>query len=69
MYTTVFHMQLSGTIEIDESLFGRQVKYHKGNPNLGLRVSINTNKKPTTLRYMCACVCVGGGNSDIYKTS
>ena len=24
--------KLSGIVEIDESLFGRQIKYHKGNP-------------------------------------
>lgn len=29
---------LSGEIEIDESLFGRKVKYNKGNPHKGLRV-------------------------------
>ncbi len=27
---------LSGEIEIDESLFGRRVKYHRGNPGAGL---------------------------------
>lgn len=31
---------LEGEIEIDESLFGRKVKYHKGNPNPGLRIWI-----------------------------
>ncbi|MCG7867879.1 MAG: IS1595 family transposase [Candidatus Thiodiazotropha taylori] len=29
---------LSGEIEIDESLFGRRVKYHRGNPNVGVKV-------------------------------
>ena len=33
-------MKLSGTIEIDESLFGRKVKAHRGNPNHGLKVWI-----------------------------
>lgn len=31
---------LTGEIEIDESLFGRKIKYNKGNPNLGLRIWI-----------------------------
>ena len=31
---------LSGDIEIDESLFGRRVKYHRGNPNVGMKVWI-----------------------------
>ena len=26
------HVILDGIVEIDESLFGRRVKYHKGNP-------------------------------------
>ena len=30
--------KLSGEIEIDESLFGRRVKYHRGNPNVGVKV-------------------------------
>lgn len=30
---------LTGTIEIDESLFGRRVKHHRGNPNCGLKVN------------------------------
>ena len=29
---------LPGVIEIDESLFGRKVKYHRGNPHMGLCV-------------------------------
>jgi len=32
------NMMLSGIVEIDESLFGRKVKYNKGNPHLGLKV-------------------------------
>ena len=31
---------LSGEIEIDESLFGRKVKYHRGNPHVGVKVWI-----------------------------
>ena len=31
--------KLQGEIEIDESLFGRRVKYRRGNPNAGLKVS------------------------------
>ena len=30
------HKKISG--EIDESLFGRRVKYHRGNPNVGVKV-------------------------------
>ena len=30
---TMFHMKFSGTVEIDESIFGHKVKYHRGNPN------------------------------------
>jgi hypothetical protein len=33
------HRQLEGIIEIDKSLFGRKLKYHKSNPNRGLKVS------------------------------
>ena len=36
----VVHETLSGDIEIDESLFGRRVKYHRGNPNVGVKVWI-----------------------------
>ena len=32
------HKKISGEIEIDESLFGRRVKYHRGNPNVGVKV-------------------------------
>ena len=34
------NLKLSGTIEIDESLFGRRVKFHRGNPNKGMKVWI-----------------------------
>ena len=34
------HVKLSGEIEIDESLFGRRMKYKKGNPNAGLKIWI-----------------------------
>jgi hypothetical protein len=33
------HRVLTGEVEIDESLFGRRVKFHRGNPNEGLKVS------------------------------
>ena len=33
-------MMLEGEVQIDESLFGRKVKYHTGNPNRGLKVSV-----------------------------
>jgi len=33
------YLTFSGIIEIDESLFGRRVKFHTGNPNIGLKVS------------------------------
>ena len=38
-YNDLRHRKFAGTVEIDESLFGRKVKYHKGNPNRGLKVS------------------------------
>lgn len=31
--------KLTGTVEIDESLFGRRVKHHRGDPNRGLKVT------------------------------
>ena len=34
------HRRIGGEIEIDESLFGRRVKFHRGNPNKGLKVWI-----------------------------
>ena len=34
------HVKFSGTIEIDESFFGRKMKYHKGNPSSGLKIWI-----------------------------
>lgn len=39
-YRTVMNKKISGEIEIDESLFGRKMKYHKGNPGPGLRIWI-----------------------------
>jgi hypothetical protein len=35
------HRKLNGTVDIDESLFGRWVKFHRGNPNTGLKVSFH----------------------------
>ena len=32
------HQSFCGEIEIDESLFGRQVEYHRVNPNVGVKV-------------------------------
>ena len=37
---TLLHVKFTGVVEIDESMFGRRVKYHKGNPNVGLKVWI-----------------------------
>jgi len=37
-YRHLRNKKLSGVIEIDESLFGRRVKYHRGNPRKGLRI-------------------------------
>ena len=37
---TLLHVKFTGVVEIDESMFGRPVKYHKGNPNVGLKVWI-----------------------------
>ena len=34
------HRRIGGEIEIEESLFGRRVKFHRGNPNKGLKVWI-----------------------------
>ena len=34
------NLKLQGEIEIDESLFGRRVKFHRGNPNKGMKVWI-----------------------------
>ena len=36
----VINETLSGEVELDESLFGRKVKYHRGNPNLGTKIWI-----------------------------
>ena len=37
---TIKNLKLHGEIEIDESLFGRRVKFHRGNPNKGMKVWI-----------------------------
>ncbi|XP_078329246.1 uncharacterized protein LOC111114334 [Crassostrea virginica] len=39
-YTDLRHRTLRGVVEIDKSLFGRRVKFHRGNPNLGMKVWI-----------------------------
>lgn len=33
-------LKFSGTVEIDESLFGRKVKSHRGNPHTGIKIWI-----------------------------
>lgn len=38
-HNTLRNVKFQGIVEIDESLFGRRVKYHKGNQNRGLKVS------------------------------
>lgn len=38
-YRNLRFRKLQGVIEIDESLFGRRVKFHRGNPNRGLKVN------------------------------
>ena len=45
MFKEYFHRHtrkkvLGGVVEIDESLFGRRVKYYKGNPDKGMKVWI-----------------------------
>ncbi|XP_045206192.2 uncharacterized protein LOC123558376 [Mercenaria mercenaria] len=37
-HRSIRHRKLTGEVEIDESLFGRRVKFHRGNPNKGLKV-------------------------------
>jgi hypothetical protein len=37
-HRNISHRKLRGEIAIDESLFGRRVKYHRGNPHNGLKV-------------------------------
>lgn len=38
-HNTLRNVKFQGIVEIDESLFGRRVKFHKGNPNRGLKAS------------------------------
>lgn len=38
-YRNLRFRKLHGVIEIDESLFGRRVKFHRGNPSRGLKVN------------------------------
>lgn len=38
-YRNLRFRKLQGVIEIDESLFGRRVKFHRGNPSRGLKVN------------------------------
>lgn len=33
------HRKLRGIVKIDESLFGHRVKFHRGNPNRGVKVN------------------------------
>ena len=37
---TLIHVKFIGVVDMDESMFGRRVKYHKGNPNIDLTVWI-----------------------------
>ena len=39
-HSSIKERTISGEIEIDESLFGRKIKYHRGNPHPGLRIWI-----------------------------
>ncbi|XP_061187524.1 uncharacterized protein LOC133195646 [Saccostrea echinata] len=39
-YTNLRYRKMQGVVEIDESLFGRRVKFHRGNPNCGLKIWI-----------------------------
>ena len=32
------NIEFDGIVEIDESLFGSRIKYHRGDPKVGLRV-------------------------------
>ena len=38
--TSIKERTISGEIKIDESLFGRKIEYHRGNPHPGLRLWI-----------------------------
>lgn len=56
--------KLSGIVELDESLFGKRNKYHRGNPHGGMKViynecenvlhytCISENSRPTTNFFM-----------------
>ena len=39
-HQNIKNLVMSGEIEIDESLFGRKIKYHRGNHRPGLRIWI-----------------------------
>lgn len=39
LYTNLGHRKLRGIVKIDESLFGHRVKFHRGNPNRGMKVN------------------------------
>ncbi len=38
MQDNIINLQFTDEVEIDESLFGRRVKFHRGNPNVGVKV-------------------------------
>jgi transposase len=40
LYPTYPTLVFSGNVEIDESMFGHNHKYHKGNPNVGYHIWI-----------------------------
>lgn len=39
VYEEIQVLHLKGTIEVDESLCGRRVKFHRCNPNRGVKVT------------------------------
>ena len=54
LYETV---QLEGEIEIDESLFGKKTKHHRGNPNAGLKIWVFGMIERSTNRLLLFPVC------------
>ena len=52
VHISVGNMKLSGEVEIDESVFGRKVKYHRGNPHVGRQVWIFRMIERATDRFI-----------------